>query len=166
MGWTARVALALIVTLAAVLAGCGGDDENHDNHDNREPESTAEPSPATLSPVIVSLQQEYEALRSSQQAIGDVWEKLAVNEEVSCGSYPDALSPETISAEGETAYQPLADLLRQAAIDIDHAINTWKAECANPRRFPPPDVIDEGRRAARSAGDALHEAETLLAGLQ
>ena len=119
-----------------------------------------------LSPVFVDLQQDYESLRASQQAIGEIWEKLAANEEVSCGNYPDVLSPETISAGDDPAYQPLADLLRSAAVDIDHAVAVWKAECANPRRFPPPDVISEGRLAARAAGDALHEAETLLAEIQ
>jgi hypothetical protein len=76
------------------------------------------------------------------------------------------LSPEAISAGGDPAYQPLADLLRSAASDLDHALSVWKAECANPRRMPPPDVIDEGRLAARAAGDALKEAEPLLAELQ
>jgi hypothetical protein len=148
-----------LILLVFILAACGGDSNNKKD----ETPPTGESAPGTLSPVILALQQDYESLHESQQAIGKIWEDLAANQDVQCGSYPDVLSPEAISAEGDAAYQPLADLLRRAAINIDHAIAVWKAECANPRRTPPPDVIDEGRLAARSAGDALREAETLLA---
>jgi hypothetical protein len=155
-----------LILLVVVLAACGGgsNDKSNDKKDDTSP--TGEPSPGTLSPVILDLQQDYESLHESQQAIGKIWEDLAANQEVQCGSYPDVLSPDTISAGDDPAYQPLADLLRRAAIDIDHAIAVWKAECANPRQMPPPDVIDEGRLAARSAGDALRRAETLLADMQ
>ena len=152
-----------LIFFVLVLAACGGSDSEDNKNKTPSPEDLA---PATLSPVIVDLQQDYEALRGSQQAISDVWDKLAANQEVQCGNYPDVLSPEAISAADDPAYQPLADLLRSAASDIDHAIAVWKAECANPRVMPPPDVINEGRLAARAAGDALKEAETLLAGLR
>lgn len=153
----------LYVLLIVALVACGGDDSNP-KKDN--PTATSEPAPATLSPVIIDLQQDYESLRDSQQAIGEIWEKLASNQEVPCGDYPAVLSPDAISTGGDPAYQPLADLLRRAAIDIDHAVTVWRAECANPRRFPSPDVIDEGRLAARAAEDTLREAETLLADIQ
>jgi hypothetical protein len=119
-----------------------------------------------LSPVLIDLQRDFEALRGSQQAISQIWDQLAANQEVQCGDYPDVLSPESISAANDPAHQPLADLLRSAANDLNHSLSVWKAECGNPRRMPPPDVIDEGRLAARTAGDALNEAEPLLAGLQ
>jgi hypothetical protein len=153
-----------LILLMLVLAACGSDD---DKPSTPQPDDNGNGSaPATLAPVVVDLQQDYESLRVAQQAIGDVWEKLAADQEVQCGSYPDVLSPDAISAGDDSAYQPLADALRRAAMDIDHAVSIWKAECANPRRFPPPDVINEGRLAARSAGDALREAETLLAEIQ
>jgi hypothetical protein len=135
-----------LILLVFILAACGGDSGDKSNNQKNETPATGEPAPGTLSPVILALQQDYESLHESQQAIGKIWEDLAANQDVQCGSYP-----------------PPADLLRRAAIDIDHAIAVWKAECANPRRTPPPDVIDEGRLAARSAGDALRQAETLLA---
>jgi hypothetical protein len=150
-----------LILLVLVLAACGTDDDTQST-----PPPDDELAPATLRPVIVDLQQDYESLRVAQQAISDVWEKLAANQEVQCGSYPDVLSPDAISAGDDSAYQPLADALRRAAMDIDHAVAIWKAECANPRRFPPPDVINEGRLSARSAGDGLREAETLLAEIQ
>jgi len=149
-----------LILFVMVLAACGGSDDAQ--NENRDSEATPTPTPAAASPVRAALQQDYEALRASQQAISDIWEALAANREVQCGSYPDTLNPEGIFAEGDAAYAPLAESLRRAAIDLDHAVSMWRAECANPRRFPPPDVIDEGRRAARSAGDALREAETLL----
>jgi hypothetical protein len=157
MRWT-----MLILCVLALTACSSGDSDGQKN----TPQPTGEPGSVTLSPVVLDLQQDYESLRVSQQTISDIWDKLAANQEVQCGSYPDVLSPDAISAQGDPAYQPLADLLRGAAIDIDHAITVWKAECANPRRVPPPDVIDEGRLAARSAGDALKEAKTLLAEIQ
>jgi hypothetical protein len=152
--------------LVVVLAACGSGSHDKSNGKKDEIPPTDELAPGTLSPVRLALQQDYESLHESQQAIGKIWEDLAANQEVPCGSYPDVLSPDAISAEDDPAYQPLADLLRRAAIDIDHAIAVWKAECANPRQMPPPDVINEGRLAARSAGDALREAETLLADTQ
>lgn len=153
----------MFVLLVITLVACG------DNHTDQKATETPPPgdlAPATLSPVIVALQQDYEALRGSQQAVSEIWDKLAANQEVQCGNYPAVLGAEAISAAGDPAYQPLADLLRNAAIDLDHALTVWKAECANPRQMPPPDVINEGRLAARAAGDALKEAEPLLAALQ
>jgi hypothetical protein len=153
----------MFVLLVFALAACGG---KHTDQKATETPPPGDLAPATLSPVIIELQQDYEALLGSQQAISEIWDKLAANQEVQCGNYPVVLSAETVSAAGDPAYQPLADLLRSAASDLDHALAVWKAECANPRRMPPPDVINEGRLAARAAGDALREAEPLLAGLR
>jgi hypothetical protein len=154
----------IVVLLVMTLAACGGKNTNKRTDKTPSPEDLA--PAATLSPVLVDLQQDFEALRGSQQAISQIWDQLAANQEVQCGNYPDVLSPESISAAGDPANQPLADLLRSAANDLNHALSVWKAECANPRQMPPPDVIDEGRLAARAAGDALNEAEPLLAGVQ
>jgi hypothetical protein len=153
----------MFVLLVFVLAACGGKQTDQKATNTPPPSDLA---PATLSPVIVELQQDYEALLGSQQAVSEIWDKLAANQEVQCGNYPVVLSPETISAAVDPALQPLADLLRSAASDLDHALTAWKAECANPRRMPPPDVINEGRLAARAAGDALNEAAPLLAEFQ
>ena len=83
-----------------------------------------------------------------------------------CGEHPTVLSPEAISAEEDSAYTLLADLLRSAAIDTAHAIDLWRAECLNSRAIIPPDVIDEGRLIAHSAGDALREAQLQLGDIQ
>jgi hypothetical protein len=154
----------LYILLALALVACG-DDRDKDNH-NEKPENTSSPSSATLSPALVDLQQDYESLRESYQAISEIWDKLATNQTMQCGNDPAVLSPEAISAGDDPTYQPLADLLRRAAIDLDHSLTVWKAECINPRQNPSPDVINEGRLAAGSAGDALREAETLLADIQ
>jgi hypothetical protein len=150
----------VIIVLGLVLAACGGDDSEQPTADN-----TPNTVP-TLSPIYVNLQRNYEQLQASHQAITGIWEGLATNEQIQCGSYPDVIAPETITAEDNASYQPLADLLRQAAIDLEQAINLWKAECTNPRTNPPPSVIDEGRLTARAAGDSLREAARWLDDIQ
>jgi predicted small lipoprotein YifL len=163
--------IILLSLLVLALAACG----SNGSHDN--PPATAEPGPAsgngestplpaTLSPAALHLQRDYESLREAHQKISDIWEGLATGKQVHCGEYPEVLSPETITSEGDTAYELLAALLHSAAIDIGQAINLWKAECTNTRTNPPPDVIDRGRLAVRSAGDALNQAQQLLAGAQ
>lgn len=159
-----RTMRAILGFMMLVLAACGGDTSS-------PPESTPDvtetpPTSATLSPVLVALQRDYERISESQAAILTVWEDLAADSQVQCGTYPEMVSPEGISAEGDAAYTELANLLRSAALDTAHAIELWQAECLNPRAVIPPDVIDEGRLAARSAGDALHEAQTLLEAIQ
>jgi hypothetical protein len=167
MRWTRTILLSLLVlTWAACIS--------NDAHNNQR--STADPGPAnngedtpfsaTLSPAAVHLQRDYESLRASHQKISDVWESLATGTQVRCGEYPDIMSPETISAEGDPAFEPLSALLHNAAIDIDEAINLWKAECSKPRANPSPDVIDKGRLAVRAAGDSLNQAQELLPGFQ
>jgi hypothetical protein len=157
--------------LVLALAACG----SNGSHDSQR--STADPGPAngsgedtpfpaTLSPAAVHLQRDYESLRESRQKISDIWEGLATGTQVRCGEYPDVMSPETLTAEGDPALEPLATLLHSAAIDIDEAINLWKAECTRPRANPSPDVIDKGRLAVRAAGDALNQAQELLATFQ
>jgi len=158
---TMRAILSLVIL---VLAACGGDAAS-------PPEATLDvtdtpPTPVTLSPVLVALQRDYERISESQTAILTVWEDLATGTQVQCGTYPEIVSLEGISAEGDATYAGLADLLRGAALDTAHAIELWQAECLNPRAVIPPDVIDEGRLAARSAGDALREAQTLLEAIQ
>jgi len=164
--WIDTIFLFLTVL---VLAACN----SSGSHDKQR--SSAEPSPVggedtpslvTLSPVAVHLQRDYESLRDSHQKISDVWEGLATGKQVRCGEYPEVLSPEVITSEGDVAFEPLATLLHSAAIDIDQAIRLWKAECTRPRANPPPDVIDKGRLLVRSAGDALNQAQKLLADVQ
>jgi hypothetical protein len=165
--WTRTILLCLLVL---TWAACSSNGSHHNQR------STAVPGPAnsgdntplsaTVSPAAVHLQRDYESLRESHQKISDVWESLAIGTQVQCGDYPDVMSPETITAEGDPAFEPLATLLHSAAIDIDEAINLWKAECTRPRANPSPDVIDKGRLAVRAAGDALNQAQELLATFQ
>lgn len=152
----------LVLLFVIAVAACDSADSTPDP----TPTATGAAVPATQSPVLVELQRDYERISASQADILAIWENLAANEQVQCGEYPPVVDPASISAEDDTAYQPLADLLQQAAFDVEHAINLWQAECLNPRPVPPPDVIDEGRFAARSAGDSLREAADLLIGIQ
>lgn len=118
----------------------------------------------TQSPVRVELQQEYERLSATYKIMFDIWENLATGQTAQCGSYPDLPSPESISADEDSTYEALAEALYQAAVSLDHSLSLWKTECNTPRQFPPPDVIDEGRRATRAAGDTLQEANEILQG--
>jgi len=154
--------------VAPILAACGGDaqDTTGGSPAPTMNDTNTIPFAATLRPAMVHLQRSYESLRESHQAITEVWESLATGKQVRCGEYPEALSPESLTAEGETALEPLAALLRRAAIEIDQAASLWKAECLKPRANPSLDVINRGRLAARAAGDALTEAEGLLTGIQ
>jgi len=152
----------LAILLACILAACG--DEETDRSTDRP--SNATPENATISPVIVHLQRDYESLLTAQSAISEIWEQLADGQQVQCGQYPEVLAPESISAEDDPSLQPLADILHTAAIATEHAVQLWQAECRQPRQNPPPDVLSEGLLAVRSAGDALKEAEPLLTGIQ
>jgi hypothetical protein len=152
----------LIILLALALAACKNDTKKPENPTNQ----TTVPPNATLSPVYVHLQRDYESLDAAHQAIAAVWEGLADGQQVQCGEYPDVLKPESVSAAGETDLEPLADSLRQAAIDITESVELWKAECANPRANPSPDVISQGVLKVRAAGDLLKKAAGLLSGIQ
>ncbi|MBI5960549.1 MAG: hypothetical protein HY866_17550 [Chloroflexi bacterium] len=143
-----------------LLVGCGDDSDD-------TPDSTSNNTPSpTAVPVLDDLMQHYEALRASYEAISKVWEGLAAGEQAQCGDYPTVISPESVNADGAETREPVAERLRTAAVNLDEAISLWKAECLKPRATPSPDVIDQGRWAARSAGDQLKEAEKLLAELQ
>jgi hypothetical protein len=137
-----------------MLTACG-DDESP----TKTPEET---SPATLSPVYLHLQQDYERLDTAHTAITTIWEGLAAGEDAQCGDYPDMPAPDSITSEGETAFDDLAGLLRQAAIDTQKAVDLWRAECQNPRTTPSNSVISDGLLAARTAGDALEAAQEIL----
>ncbi len=152
----------IILLFVIAVAACDSADSTPDP----TPIATDPAIPATQSPVLVELQRDYERISASQTEILTIWEKLAANEQVQCGEYPPVVDPASISAEDDTTHQPLAELLQQAAVDVERAINLWQAECLNPRPVPPPDVVDEGRFAARSAGDSLREAADLLTGIQ
>ncbi len=158
-----RLILAALMVFFVTLAACGKDS---DNPPPAGTPATSGPDQGTLSPVLIALQSDYESLVESYRAISDIWEGLAEGQSVQCGSYPSVPNPDSIRADGDGAYEPLADALRRAAIDLDHAANLWKAECSQARPTPPPAIINEGRLAARAAGDALKEAEPLLGGIQ
>lgn len=150
-----RIWTGWLIALGLVLAACGGDDGEQES---------ATPTPSAA--VRAALQTDYDALLEAQQAVGDIWETLGTGGQVTCGEMPAVISPESISAQGDPTLEPLAEVLRQAAVRVQNALDLWQAECLNPRAQPAPDVIDRGRLAARSAGDALHEAQQLLAGLE
>ena len=158
--------LSLFICLVLGCAACNNTDSSSDeSNSSPTPQSTTAPA-TTLSPVLVDLQHDYEQISESQAAILKIWDDLAANKQVQCGDYPTILSPEAISAEEDSAYTMLADLLRSAAIDTAHAIDLWRAECLNSRAIIPPDVIDEGRLITRSAGDALRKAQPQLGDIQ
>ena len=146
--------LLVLSVVVLLLAACGSDD------DSPAPAETS--APANDTSISTRLARDYESLNVAYQTIGNVWEGLASGEQVQCGTYPEAPAPEDISAGDDDALQPLADLLKQAAIELQSAINLWQAECNNPRTTIPPDVIDEGRLSVRAAGDTLREANDLL----
>ena len=138
--------LTVLGWLALLLGACGGDSA---------PDNTAPAFPThTVSPVAGRLLLDYESLRASQQAILEVWEGLAANEQVQCGDYPDVIDPETISAHGDTAQESLAERLRSAAINIDHAVNLFENTLPSPvsafgsgyRRAIKPDLLFSGGR--------------------
>lgn len=158
--------IALLGLLTLALMACSG---NSDTENTNTPVAKTPPvleNAATLSPVLIRLQHDYETLTAAHDAISDIWENLAANEPVRCGDNPDILSPENISRPDDVAFEPLADQLRRVAINLELALNLWKAECANPRSNPSPDVINEGRLAVRAAGDALDNAQMLLHDIQ
>lgn len=146
--------------LVAGLAACGSSDDSKNDNQGKTPPTT------TGLPTLPTLQQQYAALREAQQVIGQIWENLATGKEAQCGDYPDVINPVTISAGSDETLQPLADKLYRAAVSLNQAVDLWKSECLKPRANPSPDVIDQGRLAARAAGDALNEAEDELTALQ
>lgn len=146
-----------------LLAACGGDS---DGESPAQPPAGDVSGQGTLSPVLIDLQREYELLEAAHQAMSDIWEGLAAGDSVTCGEYPEVPAPDSIRADDDPAYDLLAETLRRASIDLDHAVNLWKAECSKTRPTAPPDVIDEGRLAVRAAGDSLKEAAPLLGDIQ
>lgn len=169
-----RLKVALILTLVGLLLVACGDDGGDSSPSEDTPPGTSAlgedggpiPADTTLSPVLVHLQRDYEALLTAQETIATIWDNLATGEQVQCGDYPDVFPPEDVSDEGDLAYENLVATLRSAAIEIERAVNLWQTECLNPRANPPPDVINEGRLASRAAGDALREAEAMLGAIQ
>ncbi|MEP0763493.1 MAG: hypothetical protein HRF48_12235 [Chloroflexota bacterium] len=156
--------------LALAVAACGGESDAPAHPPAITPPGAAT-SPytapfATLSPVLVSLQRDYEALSAAHGSLSRIWEGLARGEQVRCAELPFVPDPAGISDEGDTDYTNLAALLRRAAIDLTRSRQLWQAECATARQVPPSSVISEGLLAVRGAGDALREAGPLLAAVQ
>ncbi|MEW6580458.1 MAG: hypothetical protein AB1435_14870 [Chloroflexota bacterium] len=156
--------------LTLAVAACGGDNDAPAHPPASTPpgaETLTYTAPfATLSPVLVGLQRDYEALSAAHDSLARIWEGLARGEQVRCGEYSLVPDPAGISDEGGTDYTNLAALLRRAAIDLTRSRQLWQAECATARQTPPPGVISEGLLAVRGAGDALREAGPLLAAVQ
>lgn len=146
--------VTVIGLLGIILTACGKDKPD-------TPPPTGET--VTLSPIVrAHLQEDYETLLAAQQAIAAIWDGLATGKQVQCGDYPRVPNPEDISTEGDSAFDPVVETLRRAAIETGKAVNLWRAECQKSRTNPSPDVIDQGRLASRAAGDALREAESMF----
>lgn len=157
----ALAALGASLLLGLALTACGETDTPV------EPSPTPAPPTSTVAPTtppdLLRYQDQYERLVEANRAIAAVWDGLASGEQVQCGSYPDFPAPEAIpTATATTGDTSLAVHLQDAAIAVDEAVTLWRAECNNPRPTTPPDVIDQGRLATRTAGDALRSAASLL----
>jgi hypothetical protein len=150
----------MFIFLVLVLAACG------DKSEDKKDVPPTMPSLATQSPVLVHLQRDYESLRESHQAISDVFEALNALEQVQCGTYPEMLGPESISAENDPVYESLAETLDQAAIAIEEAVTVWQMECERPGGRVDAATIRSGVLITRAAGDRLDEAETMLTAIQ
>ncbi len=148
--------LLLFILLALILIACGGDSEDEENAILSTLTPTAEDQSApTLDPALrETLEFQYEALRQSQEQIETVWQDLQAGQPVSCTTIVEVnVPPEAVTG---------MDALFRAAVEIDRAVGLWEAECQNPRPHPPPEIIDQGLRAALAAGDALRDAEAIL----
>lgn len=116
----------------------------------------------TLSPVLLDLQHDYEALVTAHQDLSAIWEGLARGSAARCGALPFVPDPAGIGTADDLTYRDLAETLRQAAVELTRSRELWQAECASPRPQPPPQVINEGLLAVRAAGDALRKAASTL----
>ncbi len=156
-----RAKTIYLLGVLILLAACGNGSKPKPQNETPAP---TRPPFATLSPVYLHLQRDYETLHDAHEAISDVWENLADNQQVACGQMLSSPDPDGISAEGDEDYEPLVTLLRNAAIDINEAVRLWQAECTRPGQQPSPDTISQGLLHVRAAGDSLNEASRLLAG--
>ncbi len=148
------------MVLLGLLTACDGDPDGHATETpSSHPTSTALPTPPAE---LRQLQGHYERLQTAHRAIAAVWEGLATGKQVQCGDYPDYPAPESITTGTTGDLNELVEHLQSAAIAIDEAVTLWRAECDNPRPITPPEVIDRGRFAARTAGDILRDIEGVL----
>jgi hypothetical protein len=116
------------------------------------------PQPTLEVSLRLTLETQFDDLQAAQEAIAEVWQGLQRNQSVSCAQeLPRLESPATYAGEN-----PISVQLFSAALFLDTAYDLWQTECQNPRQQPPPDVIDQGVRAALSAGDALTSARQML----
>jgi len=158
----------LFAAALAVLAACGSDqDDNPDRPVSTSTPTAASPA-ATLSPVLVSLQRDYEQLQQSHREIAAVWNGIDQGVNVSCAETTLTLpvGPEAIDVQAAGEYEQAARLLRDAAIRLDDARALWVQECSLTRTVIPPDVIRDGVSATRDAGRLLDEAQAFLATIQ
>lgn len=149
------------VVTSAVLAACGTSDNTPDSPIPTLPPPTVSPAPSK-SAERADLERQYAALQTGHAALTRIWEALGAGEQVQCSEPPDIPAPESITRSDDAQFAPLSDQLRRAAVELGRAAALWQAECSNPRPTIPPDVIDQGRLATRTAGDALREAGALL----
>jgi hypothetical protein len=156
--------VALTIMILFIITGCGGDEDAPSTsapatiHVTDTLPSTDVVSP-TLEPALrLTLEPQYDELVTAQQAISEIWQNLQAGRGVACNTQLPVLpSPDVYQSDDE-----ITNRFFEAAVNLQEAYRLWNTECLNPRPQPPPEIIDQGLRAALSAGDRLREAETFL----
>lgn len=161
-----KVFLIFVFVFSFSMTACDSQDKTDTDTQPAPPTGTlaiegiepSSPPPTIALEIRSTLESNYDALRTAQVAIYEVWSALQENEAVSCSEeLPFLLNPQEVNGEDEISAK-----LYAAALQLQDAYRLWTAECADPRSQPPADVIGNGLRAALSADTHLNDAETLL----
>jgi hypothetical protein len=143
--------------MGVLLAACG-DSEERPSLPKTTPTITLSADP-TLEPQRRRELEDYQVqLRVVHRTLSDIWEGLEQANTAQCGQTYAIPSPSIFDPNA-----PIEGELGQAAANLRQASDLWSAECELRRFTVPPEVIEEGLRWVRSAGDALARAESALA---